>query len=90
MNGHFQSLQVLEKPHWESEDKSWAIYLEIDQETRDNERPDFNLRIVDRKTGGAKMPHVENDDNGKPVIAWLRMRSIPKEVKTRIEEMVEI
>ncbi|MCL6269450.1 hypothetical protein M3P05_05790 [Sansalvadorimonas sp. 2012CJ34-2] len=90
MNHHFQSLQVLEKPHWESEDKSWAIYLEIDQETRENERPDFNLRVVDRKTGGAKIPHVEEDDNKKPYIAWPRMRAVPKDVKNAIEEMVEI
>lgn len=90
MGDSLHTLKVLEEPHWESEDKSWAIYLELDKESTEGEQPDFNLRLVDRKTGGAKMPHMEEDKEGKPALNWPRMRTIPKDVKAVVENLVEI
>ncbi len=90
MEHNLGSLKVLEKPHWESEDKTWAVYLEPDRDTKEGEQLDFHLRLVDRKTGGAKMPHMENDDDGKTKLSWPRMRAIPKDVKAVIEGIVEI
>ncbi|MTI12514.1 DUF3450 domain-containing protein [Sansalvadorimonas verongulae] len=90
MGDSLHTLKVLEEPHWESEDKSWAIYLEVDQDNAEAEQTDFNLRLVDRKTGGAKMPHMEEDKEGKPALNWPRMRTIPKDVKAVVENLVEI
>ncbi len=87
---HSQETQnVLDKPYWESADKSWAVFLEVD---RDNEtaEPDFNLRLLDRKSSCTKVPHMNEDDAGLASVAWPRMRAIPKEVKEAIEEMVGI
>ncbi|WP_281646586.1 hypothetical protein [Parendozoicomonas sp. Alg238-R29] len=90
MSDSLNTLKVLEKPHWESEDKSWAVYLELDKDGKEAEQPDFNLRLVDRKTGGAKMPHMDEGKDGKPVLSWPRMRTIPKDVKVVIENLVEL
>ena len=91
MGQNLHTLKILEKPHWESEDKSWAVFLEMDKESaEDGQQPDFNLRLIDRKTGGAKMPHMEQDENEKPVLVWPRMRTIPKDVKAAVESLVEL
>lgn len=84
-----QSQDILDKPYWESADKSWAVFLEID---RDNEtaEPDYNLRLLDRKSSCTKIPHMNEDDAGTAIVTWPRMRTIPKEVKEAIEEMVGI
>ena len=86
---HLEMLEILQEPHWESSDKSWAVYLELDSESADSDQPDFNLRLVDRRTGCTKMPHMSAED-GKPSVSWPRMRAIPKEVKEKIESLVEV
>ncbi len=90
MGETLETLKVLETPHWESEDKTWAVYLEMDQGENPDEPVDFNLRLVDLKTGGAKMPHMDKDGNGNPELVWPRMRTIPKDVKTAIENLIEM
>ncbi|CAM3588258.1 hypothetical protein [Parendozoicomonas haliclonae] len=89
MAQHLETLKILQEPHWESNDKSWAVYLEIDPESESSEQPDYNLRLLDRKSGCTKMPHMNIEDD-KPSVAWPRMRAIPKEVKEKIESLVEV
>ncbi len=83
-----ETLKISDEPYWESEDKSWAIYLDPDQETTDDQQPGFNLRVLDRKTGCAKIPHMSMDADNQPAVAWPRMRAISKEVKEKIENIV--
>ncbi|WP_211830560.1 hypothetical protein [Kistimonas asteriae] len=89
LNESIQHLQVLEQPQWESEDKSWAVYLKLDDNTPDGQTPEFSIRVLDRQTGGAKTAHMDEDDDGNHKLSWPRMRAIPKDVKTAVEQLIE-
>ncbi|GFR72314.1 hypothetical protein ElyMa_000376400 [Elysia marginata] len=89
LNESIQHLQVLEQPQWESEDKSWAVYLKLDENTPEGQTPEFSIRVLDRQTGGAKTAHMDVDDDGNQKLSWPRMRAITKDVKNAVEQLIE-
>ncbi|WP_461536509.1 hypothetical protein [Spongorhabdus nitratireducens] len=87
-NAVLDDLGALATPQWLSEDKSWAIYLSRPEFTGEELADDeLHLKIVDLKTGGAKVVHVDETENGNEV-SWPRMRTVPKNVKDEVNKIV--
>ncbi len=80
---------ALATPQWLSEDKSWAVYLSLPDFTGEETTNDeLVLKIVDLKTGGAKVVHMDDGENGTE-LTWPRMRTVPKNVKDAVTEIME-
>ena len=88
MNDSFGQLQILEKPHWESADKSWAVFLGLDEDQKEK-GSDFTIRVVDHNTGGSKTAHMGDDEDGTPKLVWPRMGTLPKDVKVAVDVMLK-
>ena len=79
---------ALATPQWLSDDKSWAIYLALPDFTGEESANDeLVLKIVDLKTGGAKVVHMDDGENGTE-LSWPRMRTVSKNVKDAVAEIM--